>query len=195
MLLKQLISAVLETLLKHLLLIFKNQPMSAKYQRLKGKVLRIELAELDTPIILVFGELQVDVLNAWNDVADCTLYTNLTTLLALDKSQHVMQFQGDRQIMQQFITLLNMVEWDAADILAPWLGDIVAEVVTRYVIRQVYSIKQQLRIFQERITLAITDEWRITPSSLELTSFYQEVNDLTLAAAQLAACLNKLEGV
>ncbi|AIN46908.1 Protein YigP [Candidatus Palibaumannia cicadellinicola] len=160
--------------------------------------MRLQLAELDTPIILIFSEQQVDVLNAWNDIADCTIDTNITTLLFLDYSnhQHVTQFlkltQGDQQILQQFVTLLKIVGWDPAELLVPWLGDIVTEVILRYFIHQVYGIKQQLRTFQDRITFAITDEWRIAPSSLELTFFNQKVNEVTLAVEQLAACLDKL---
>ncbi|MFT4465642.1 MAG: SCP2 domain-containing protein [Sodalis sp. (in: enterobacteria)] len=169
MLLMPLISATLEAVLKRLL--YQDRAMSAARERLKGKVLRFELAEWETPVILVFGERQVDVLNAWDDAADCTVRTRLATLPAL----------------------LDMAEFDAAELLAPWVGDIAAEGVTQAVARRLTEARRLLRTGQGRMTQAITDEWRLTPSALELAWFCGEVDDVTRASENLAARLDKLE--
>lgn len=166
MLLMLLISATLEAVIERLL--YQNRAMSAARERLKGKVLRFELAEWETPVILVFGERQVDVLNAWDDAADCTVRTRLAALL-------------------------DMAEFDAAELLAPWIGDIAAEGVTRAVARRLTETLRLLRTGQGRVTQAITDEWRLAPSALELAWFCSEVDDVTRAGENLAARLEKLE--
>lgn len=60
MLFTPLLTGALETSLNNLL--FRDRSMKAARQRLAGKVLRIELEELASPLVLVFSELRVDVL-------------------------------------------------------------------------------------------------------------------------------------
>lgn len=199
MLLMPLISATLEAVLKRLL--YQDRAMSAARERLKGKVLRFELAEWETPVILVFGERQVDVLNAWDDVADCTVRTRLATLPALLERQRLTQLikqgfldvEGDPQCIQQFAALLDMAEFDAAELLAPWVGDIAAEGVTQAVARRLTEARRLLRTGQGRVAQAMTDEWRLAPSALELAWFCDEVDDVTRAGENLVARLDKLE--
>ncbi|BAE73385.1 SCP-2 sterol transfer family protein [Sodalis glossinidius str. 'morsitans'] len=199
MLLMPLISATLEVVLERLL--YQDRAMSAARERLKGKVLRFELAEWETPVILVFGERQVDVLNAWDGAADCTVRTRLATLPALRERQQLTQLikqgfldvEGDLQCLQQFAALLDMAEFDGAELLAPWIGDIAAESVSRTVARWLTSTPRLLRTGQGRVMQAITDEWRLAPSALEQAWFCGEVDEVTRAGENLAARLEKLE--
>ncbi|MGL9773371.1 MAG: ubiquinone biosynthesis protein UbiJ [Sodalis sp. (in: enterobacteria)] len=194
-----LISATLEVVLERLL--YQDRAMSAARERQKGKVLRFELAEWERPVILVFGERQVDVLNAWNGAADCTVRTRLATLPALRERQQLTQLikqgfldvEGDLQFLQQFAVLLDMAEFDGAELLAPWIGDIAAESVSRTVARRLTSTLRLLRTGQGRVTQAITDEWRLAPSALERAWFCSEVNEVTRAGENLAARLEKWE--
>ncbi|OZI14497.1 hypothetical protein CE195_04080 [Sodalis-like symbiont of Philaenus spumarius] len=199
MLLMPLISATLEVVLDRLL--YQDRAMFTARERLKGKVLRFELAEWKTPVILVFGERQVDVLNAWDDAADCTVRTRLATLLVLRERQQLIQLikqgfldvEGDLQCLQQFAALLDMAEFGGAELLAPWIGDISAESVSRTVERRLTSTLRLLRTGQGRVTQAITDEWCLAPSALEQAWFCSEVDQVTRAGNNLAARLEKLE--
>ncbi|WP_406702136.1 SCP2 domain-containing protein [Sodalis sp.] len=194
-----LISATLEAVLKRLL--YQDRAMSAARERLKGKLLRFELVEWETPVIMAFSARQVDVLNAWDDVADCTVRTHLATLPVLLKRQRLTQLikqgfldvEGDPQCIQQFAMLLDMAEFDAAELLAPLVGDIVAEGVTQSAARQLTKARQLLRIGQGRVVQAMTDEWHLAPSALELAWFFDEVDDVTRFAENLATRLDKLE--
>ena len=60
MLFTPLLTGALETSLNSLL--FHDRSMKSARQRLAGKVLRIELKELASPLVLVFSERRVDVL-------------------------------------------------------------------------------------------------------------------------------------
>ncbi|RLR17939.1 SCP2 domain-containing protein [Sodalis-like symbiont of Bactericera trigonica] len=199
MLLMPLISATLEVVLERLL--YQDRAMSAARERLKGKVLRFELAEWETPVNLVFGERQVDVLNAWDDATDCTVRTRLATLPALRERQQLTQLikqgfldvEGNLQCLQQFAALLDMAEFDGAELLAPWIGDIAAERVSQTVARRVTSTMRLLRTGQGLVAQAITDEWRLAPSALEQAWFCGEVDEVTRGGENLAARLEKLE--
>ncbi|MEA9389834.1 SCP2 sterol-binding domain-containing protein [Acerihabitans sp. TG2] len=191
------VTAVLEAGLNRLL--YQDSVMKPARQRLKGKVLRMELAELDSPLILVFGEMQVDVLTAWDAVADCTLKTHIATLPALRQrltaliKQGDLDVEGDLQVVQQFAALLDMAEQDPAEILAPYLGDIVAEGLTQKVHAQFCGLRRRLLEHRARLGQAVSEEWRLCPSTLEIAWFSDEVDVIDRAGTRLAARLDKLE--
>lgn len=60
--------------------LYRESALKAPRQRLQGKVLRITLEELSTPLVLVFSEQQLDVLSKWEGEADCTVITRLSVL-------------------------------------------------------------------------------------------------------------------
>ncbi|WP_413731671.1 ubiquinone biosynthesis protein UbiJ [Sodalis sp. RH20] len=194
-----LVTATLETALKRLL--YKDGFLKPARQRLKGKVLRFELAELDSPVILVFGESQVDVLAAWDGPADCTVRTHFSALPALRRRQQLpllikqgsLDVDGDLQVVQQFVALLDMAEVDPAELLAPYVGDIVAEGLTQKLRAHACGLRRRLGEQQTRLGQAVTEEWRLSPSSLELAWFSDEVDAIDRAGAALTARLAKLE--
>lgn len=202
MLLIQLIKLIIETAFKSLPC--QDQGVLAVRQRLTGKVLRMEFVELKTSVILIFGKLRIYVLNDMDDTADCTIRVHFITLLALLKrncwtqqfiKQGDLEVDGDLQLAQLLIELLNMTEYDAAELLSPWLGDVIAEGIVRVMTDQIASLLKRLSISQERLTLAITDEWQIIPSVLERSWFCSEVDKLNLAEKRLVDYLEKLEAL
>ena len=113
MLLTPLLTGVLETSLNSLL--FRDRSMKAARQRLAGKVLRIELQELSSPLVLLFSEQRVDVLGQSEDSADCTVQTRVPVLLKLRDRQQLSPLmrsgelivEGDIQVVQQLVGLLD----------------------------------------------------------------------------------------
>lgn len=132
MLFTPLLTGALETSLNNLL--FRDRSMKAARQRPAGKVLRIELEELASPLVLVFSELRVDVLGQSEDSADCTVRSRIPALLKLRDRQQLpvlmrsgeLTVEGDIQVVQQLVGLLDLAEWDPAEWLAPYIGDIAA---------------------------------------------------------------------
>ncbi len=130
---KPLVTAGIETALNTFL--WRDKALKPARQRLLGKVLRVELKELSTPVVLVFSERQVDVLGAWEGDADCTVITRLSVLPQLRNRQQLtalirsgdLEVQGDLQVVQNTVALCDLAEFDPAELLAPYTGDIVAE--------------------------------------------------------------------
>ncbi|MFO6285075.1 SCP2 sterol-binding domain-containing protein, partial [Pseudomonas aeruginosa] len=52
---------------------WRDKALKPARQRLLGKVLRVQLQDFATPVVLVFSERQVDVLSAWGGVGVCCL--------------------------------------------------------------------------------------------------------------------------
>lgn len=134
---KPLVTAGIETALNTFL--WRDKALKPARQRLLGKVLRVELKELSTPVVLVFSERQVDVLGTWEGDADCTVITRLSVLPQLRNRQQLtalirsgdLEVQGDLQVVQNTVALCDLAEFDPAELLAPYTGDIVAEGVSK----------------------------------------------------------------
>ncbi|MFC0225960.1 ubiquinone biosynthesis protein UbiJ [Serratia aquatilis] len=200
MLLTPLLTGVLETSLNNLL--FRDRSMKSVRQRLVGKVLRIELQELATPLVLIFSEQRVDVLGQSEDKADCTLQTGVSSLMKLRDRQQLSPMmrsgelivEGDIQVLQQLVALLDLAEWDPAEWLAPYFGDIAAQGIGQIASKGLRLVKSGLHSQQRYVAETLTEEWRMAPGPLEVVWFNEEVDAAARSADVLLARMDKLEG-
>ncbi len=195
----QLITAAMETSLNALL--FRDRSMQSARQRLVGRVLKIELKELSAPLIFLFHEHQIDVVSQWEGGADCTVSTRLSVLPKLRDRQNLSPLMrsgelivdGDIQVVQQFVALLDLAEWDPTEWLAPYIGDVAAEGISQVVRKGAGFIKHNLQRQQQYLAEAITEEWRLSPPSLEIAWFNDEVDALARSLDAFTARLDRME--
>ncbi|UAY96556.1 ubiquinone biosynthesis protein UbiJ [Dickeya dadantii] len=200
MLIMPVLTAALETALNQLL--FRDRSMKAARQRLHGKTLRVEVAELDTPLVLVFSEHRLDVMSQWSAQPDCLLQTRLSALVKLRDRQQLsalmrsgeLVLEGDIQVAQQFVTLLDLAEFDPAEWLSPWLGDVVAEGLSQAAGNVAGALMRSACRRQQALSETVTEEWRLAPGKLEGLWFADEVDALAQSAEILSNRLAKLEG-
>ena len=178
-----LVTAGIETALNTFL--WRDKALKPARQRLLGKVLRVQLQDFSTPVVLVFSERQVDVLSAWEGEADCTVITRLSGEL---------EVQGDLQVVQNMVTLCDLAEFDPAELLAPYTGDIVAEGVGKVLRGGAQFLLKGAQRQQRYVAEAITEEWRLAPGPLELAWFAEETTAIERALAALEKRLETLEG-
>lgn len=199
MTLTPLLTASLESALNQIL--YRDRGLKAARQRLNGRSLAIVLAELQQPITFIFSENQVDVIGAWGDTPDCTVKTRLATLPKLRDRQQLtalirsgeLEVEGDLQMVQQFSALLDLAELDPAEYLAPWIGDIAAEGLTKFARRGFNALRRDVERKQSYLGQTLTEEWRLAPGKLELAWFSEEVDALTRSLDALDARINQLE--
>lgn len=199
MTLTPLLTASLESALNQIL--YRDRGLKAARQRLNGRSLAIVLAELQQPVTFVFSENQVDVIGAWGDTPDCTVKTRLATLPKLRDRQQLtalirsgeLEVEGDLQLVQQFSALLDLAELDPAEYLAPWIGDIAAEGLTKFARRGFNALRRDVERKQSYLGQTLTEEWRLAPGKLELAWFSEEVDALTRSLDTLDARINQLE--
>lgn len=195
-----LISAGLEGALNTVL--WQDSALKSARQRLYGKVLRIEIKEFSTPLVLVFSEQQIDVLSQWEGEADCCVTTRLGVIPELRDRQQLMalirkgelEVQGDLQLVQNLVSLTALAEFSPADLLAPYVGDLVAESLNKAVRNGTQLLKNAFGRNQRYLSEAVVEEWRLAPGSLEAAWFTEETTALARATAALDARLDKLEG-
>lgn len=194
-----LLTAGLETALNQVL--YRDRGLKAARQRLKGKSLVIELAEVSSPLTLIFSEKQVDVMGEWNDVPDCSVKMGLGTLHTLRQRDRLtglirsgeLEVEGDLQVVQQFSALIDLAELDPAEYLAPWTGDIVAQGIGQFTHRATKFIRLSLKRKQGYLSQALTEEWQVALGGLELAWFAGEVDAVTDEVAALQRRLDALE--
>ena len=197
---KPLVTAGLETVLNTFL--WRDRALKPARQRLLGKVLRVELQELSEPVVLVFSERQVDVLGAWEGEADCTVRTRLSVLPQLRNRQQLtalirsgdLEVQGDLQVVQNTVTLCDLAEFDPAELLAPYTGDVVAEGFSKVFRGGARFLLRGAQRQQRYVAEAMTEAWRLAPGPLELAWFAEETTAVERALAALEKRLETLEG-
>lgn len=184
MLYRSLIAAALENSLNRLL--FRDKSLQAARQRLVGKTLQLQLQEFPSPLTLLFHARQVDVVNQWAGTVDCTLITGLTTLLQLRDRQRLVDLirtrelavEGDIQVVQQLVAVFDLVEWDLAEWLAPYVGDIAAEGIGRILSKGTVYLRQRWQRDHAYLSTALIEEWRLAPGALEMAWFGQQVDEI-----------------
>ncbi|BBQ86039.1 MULTISPECIES: ubiquinone biosynthesis protein UbiJ [Enterobacteriaceae] len=198
--LKPLMTGSIETAINALL--WREKALKPARQRLIGKVLRIELKEFSSPLVLVFSERQVDVLGAWEGEADCTVITRLSVLPQLRNRQQLtalirnndLEVQGDLQVVQNLVSLADLAEFDPAELLAPYTGDIAAEGVSKLLRGGAKCLQHGLARQQRYVAETLTEEWRLAPGALEVAWFAEETAAVERELAALTKRLEKLEG-
>lgn len=193
-----LVTGVLETALNALLA--KNAEAKNKLPRLRGKVLALQLRELPASLVFVFSN-RIDVLAAWEDEADCRVRTGVLVLPELrDRSQvtrlireQALDVQGDIQVLQHFVALMEALGWDPAELLAPYTGDLVAHGVSRLVQGTVAGVQRQHARNLAYLGEVVTEEWRLAPGALEVAYFADQVEELATQLTRLERRLQRLE--
>nr|WP_257626004.1 ubiquinone biosynthesis protein UbiJ [Enterobacter roggenkampii] len=182
--------------------LYRAPALKAARQRLNGKVLRIVLKEFSTPLVLVFSERQLDVLGAWEGDADCSVITHMSVLPKLRDRQQLtalirsgeLEVEGDIQVVQNFVALTDLAEFDPAELLAPFIGDIAAEGIGKVLHGGASFARKSLLRQQRYAAEVLTEEWRMAPGPLEVAWFAEETAAVELAVDALTKRLEKLEG-
>lgn len=175
-----LLTAVLEKGLN--LVLWRDRGLKNARQRLKGKILSLTLRELNHPLVIYFGEQQIDVLSQQTDDIDCSVSLSLSVLPELRQRENLpalikqgrLEVSGDLQVIQQFSALIDLAEFDPAEYLAPWIGDIAAQTLSQAGERVVSNFKLRIQRKPAQLSELITEEWRSAPSQLEVAWFVDQ---------------------
>ena len=197
---KPMVAAGIERVLNTFL--YREGALKPARQRLHGKVLRVVIQEFSSPVVLVFSERQVDVLSEWEGEADCTVITHLQVLPKLRDRQQLtalirsaeLEVQGDIQVVQNLASLMDLAEFDPAEVLAPWTGDIAAEGIGKFLRGSARFLRHGFERQQRYVSEVLTEEWRVGPGALEVAWFAEETAAIERAADALAKRMDKLEG-
>ena len=141
-------------------------------------------------------------LGAWEGEADCTVRTRLSVLPQLRNRQQLtalirsgdLEVEGDLQVVQNTVTLCDLAEFDPAELLAPYTGDVVAEGFSKVLRGGARFLLHGAQRQQRYVAEVITEEWRLAPGPLELAWFAEETAAVERTLAALEKRLETLEG-
>ncbi|MCW9698693.1 MULTISPECIES: ubiquinone biosynthesis accessory factor UbiJ [unclassified Avibacterium] len=201
LMLPQWLNGALESLLNYLL---KRTAHSEIYLRkLNGKVLKINLQQIDFPIYFVFSPQRIDLLNQYEDEVDCTVSLKAQMLMKMPNKQQLSSYlndqsillQGDLQVLQDFTALLEFLEKDPAELLSPFVGDVVAQSAVNFLRNFGQMATTKLRQSQQYWGERLTEEWEVISPSLAIDDFNQQVKMLEKRTALLEQKLIQLETI
>lgn len=193
------VSSGLEILLNQRL--YQDDGLKPLRKNLIGKTLVVHLREFPQPLILLFGEQQLNLVTVWHAQADCHVTTHLRALIRLrDQAyftdmirQGELSVTGDLQLLNQFAALIAAADQDLVDIFAPYTGDIIAQGMHTLWRRAVHFAQHNLAVQPRYLAETLTEEWRLLPGRLETTWFCTEVDHVKDEIEFLSSRITALE--
>ncbi|MBE2895777.1 SCP2 domain-containing protein [Pasteurellaceae bacterium HPA106] len=198
LMLPQLGSAVLETLLNQL--IKRSVNVQQYLQRLYDKVLCVELESPHIQHYFVFSQTRIDVLNCYDGEVNCHIITRPSVLFPPPKKAQLSELindkrivlHGDLQVLQDFTALFNALERDPAELVSPYVGDVLAHKGMRLVSQTLEFFKQQSAVAQQHWGERLSEEWQVAMPATAMSSFAAEVRALAQDEQRLAGKIAQL---
>ncbi|WP_032093813.1 ubiquinone biosynthesis accessory factor UbiJ [Necropsobacter rosorum] len=199
LMLPQLLNGGLETLLNYLLR--RTDHCEPYLRKLNGKVLALRLQHLDLPLYCVFSTQRIDVLHHYEDEADCTVAIAAGLLFNPPKKSQLsacinaktIQLQGDLQVLQDFVGLLEWLEKDPAELIAPYVGDVAAHSAVSFCRVLTTAVKRKYAQSQRYCGERLTEEWALLAPSLAVADFCDQVKTLEKQTALLERKITELD--
>ncbi len=183
LMLPQLFNSGLETLLNYLL---QRSDGAAYLRKLNGKVLALRLQKIDMPLYFVFSARRIDLLHQYADEPDCAVEIAAGLLFNLPKKSQLstcinaqsIRLQGDLQVLQDFVGLLERLENDPAELISPYVGDVAAHSAVSFLRVFGMAIKRKSAQSQRYWGERLTEEWALLAPSLAIADFCEQVKTL-----------------
>ncbi|HDL6144633.1 TPA: SCP2 sterol-binding domain-containing protein [Mannheimia haemolytica] len=191
LMLPQFTFGLIETAFNALL---KRSPhIEPNLRKLSGKVLKIALTSPKIDFFVLFSESRTDWLGNYEGEADCTVQLAFDTLPKLADKQKLTELinnkslvlTGDIQVLQHFTALLEQLEKDPAELLSPFVGDVVAQTSTDLAKKLLGKVKAQFEQNNQHLVENLIQESPVLVHRLQAVHFYDQVEELAQQALKL----------
>lgn len=181
--------------------LLKRSPhIEPNLRKLTGKVLKIELTSPKMDFFILFGENRTDWLGSYEGEPDCSVQLAFETLPKLADKQKLtdlinnksLVLNGDIQVLQHFTTLLEQLEKDPAELLSPFIGDVLAQTSTDFAKKMAGKIKSQFELNNQHLIDNLMQERPVLVHRLQAVNFYDQVEELAQQAVKLEQKFAKL---
>ncbi|MFC0323241.1 SCP2 domain-containing protein [Gallibacterium melopsittaci] len=199
LMLPQMANSLLEQGLNYL--IQRSEGVEPYLRKLNNKVLSFSFKQGGHGFLL-FSQQRVDILTEYEGEADCVVCADANILwqrpqksqLAEFINRQKIVFQGDLQVLQDTVALVEKLEKDPAELLAPYLGDVMAHTLSRGTQQLQQRLKRQFQTTERHWGERLTEEWQVIAPSLALLDFYDQVESLGEDVQRLEDKINRLTG-
>lgn len=198
LMLPQLLNGGLETALNEL--IRRTEQCDPYLRKLNDKVLAVHFQRLDLQLYFIFSAQRIDLLHQYEGVSDCAVDVAPGLLLKFPKKNELSQYindksiilNGDLQVLQDFVALIEFLEKDPAELLSYYIGDVAAYSAMDFGRKLMDSFKfkatQSQRYWGERLT----EEYELIAPSLAIADFCDQVKTLEKQTALLERKIKNL---
>ncbi len=162
-------------------------------KKLENKRLKIEITEPKSSFYFQFNNGEVCVLAYCETKIDCTLRGSLKNIVALVLQDDIhnltnsgVEVKGDVALLMQISKIAKRVDIDWEEALTDVTGDLAGHQIAKQMRRSSSWFKNLNQKAWPYLGEYLTEEIQAIPSELELTNFYDEVN-------QVRAHLERLE--
>ena len=162
-------------------------------KKLESKLLQIEIIEPKSSFYFQFDNGEVRVLGYCEREIDCTLRGSLKNIVALVLQDDIhnltnsgVEVKGDVALLMQISKIAKRVDIDWEEALTDVTGDLAGHQIALQIRRSAAWFKNLNQKAWPYLGEYLTEEIQAIPSELELTIFYDEVN-------QVRAHLERLE--
>lgn len=166
--------------------------------RIDGKVIRIQVSDLDMDVVLSVVDRHVDVLRVFDGDADTIVNGSLNHLLSLRQSNDALyrgdvRIEGDMAVGQELRDIIGAVHVDWEELMSPVLGDSTAqqlgqmgEQFTEWFTRSRNSVRQNTSDY-------LQEDAELLAAKGEVQRFCNEVDELRADMDRLEARLQLIE--
>ncbi|QLB19757.1 ubiquinone biosynthesis accessory factor UbiJ [Mannheimia granulomatis] len=174
--------------------LLKRSPhIEPNLRKLSGKVLKIQLTSPKIAFFVLFNENHTDWLGVYEDEVDCSVELAFETLPKLADKQKLtdlinnksLVLNGDIQVLQHFTTLLEQLEKNPAELLSPFVGDVVAQTSTDFARKIFEKAKAQFTQNNQHLVENLMQERPVLVHRLQAVNFYDQVEELAQQAVKL----------
>lgn len=199
LMLPQFLNGSLENLLNGL--IRRSDRCEPYLRKLNGNVLALRLERPVLQIYLFFSAQHIDLLQQYEGEPDCDCTISADLLLNPPKkselSRHIndksIVFNGDLEVLQNFAGLIEHLEKDPAELLSPYLGDVIAQSAVDFGHFVSNTLKQKIDQSQRHWGERLTEEYQLIAPTLATVDFCDQVKILEKQTALLQQKIDKLD--
>ena len=201
LMLPQVGNAAIETVLNYLI---NRTPKADKYlTKLKGQVLAINIEKVEFTWYFIFSEQKIDVLKNYEGDTDCHITIAPSLLFKLPKKNEIseninnksLHISGNLETLQYFVALLEFLEKDPAELLSPYLGDVVSQSAVSLLQNLTSVLKQRCEQSQVFWSERLSEELQVLAPKLAVIDFNDQVEILVEHADKVADKLQQLENM
>ncbi|PJG85120.1 ubiquinone biosynthesis accessory factor UbiJ [Conservatibacter flavescens] len=196
--LQQFVQGGLETIFNHL--IKKTEKVEPYLHRLNGKVLGIKLQHSTLQCYVFFSLQHVDILQHYEGECDCHIEVASRLLFQFPKKAELSRYikeqsiilTGDLQVLQDFVAMVEFLEKDPAELLSPYVGDVIAQSAVSFGQKFGQWVQQKTATSQRYWGERLTEEWQLISPSLAIADFAEQVDELAKDTVLLEMKIAKL---
>ncbi|WP_394201610.1 SCP2 domain-containing protein [Shewanella waksmanii] len=157
----------------------------AKLHTLHGKVLCLQLSQLDWPIYLIFSK-KIQVYSQYQGDVTTTVYADLTTLYQLTEGDNLtelikqdkLRLEGDLNLLQTFSHFMQNVDIDFAEPLSKYLGDAPTHMLQQGLMQAKQGLIKVLLKSRDHVGQLTTEEYGLAPHKLEFIHLDDRIDEL-----------------